>query len=349
MYEGREIIKDYSIQEVVELIKNMNQPSYRADQLLEWVYGKKVLYLEEMSNLPVSLREELKEKILINTLEVKEKRVSPRDGTEKYLLRALDGELLECAVMKQEYGNTVCVSSQVGCGLACVFCASAKGGLVRNLSPGEMLDQVILAEKHLDGSGKIKNIVVMGMGEPLLNLSGLVRFLKTANHPRGLGLGFRNMSVSTAGIPPKMEEFAREEMPVTLAVSLHAPDNETRSQIMPVNKKHPVEEVLEACRNYIEKVGRRATFEYMLVDGFNDSKQKARELAGLLKGMLCHVNLIPANPTGEKNIKRPDKKRIKNFMEVLENHNISVSIRKERGEDIEGACGQLRRRSEVGS
>jgi len=282
MYEGREIIKDYSIQEVVELIKNMNQPSYRADQLLEWVYGKKVLYLEEMSNLPVSLREELKEKILINTLEVKEKRVSPRDGTEKYLLRALDGELLECAVMKQEYGNTVCVSSQVGCGLACVFCASAKGGLVRNLSPGEMLDQVILAEKHLDGSGKIKNIVVMGMGEPLLNLSGLVRFLKTANHSRGLGLGFRNMSVSTAGIPPKMEEFAREEMPVTLAVSLHAPDNETRSQIMPVNKKHPVEEVLEACRNYIEKVGRRATFEYMLVDGFNETIANKRPVNWLV-------------------------------------------------------------------
>jgi len=340
-------LKDYSPAEVSRLFLDMNEPAYRADQLLDWIYQKKVLHAEEMSNLPVSLREKLKQEVQLNMLSIKEKIVSPKDKTIKLLLETLDNHLIESAVMRQDYGNTVCVSSQIGCGLACVFCASAKGGLVRNLSPGEMLDQVILAENALaeiEKEEKIKNIVVMGMGEPLNNLRSLVKFLETANNPQGLGISLRNVTVSTAGIAPRIVKFAESKLPVTLAVSLHAPDNETRSKLMPINQKYPIQEVLDACKTYMEKVGRRITFEYILLAGVNDSNAKAKKLAQRLKGLSGHVNLIPANPVGDQNIKKPSKVRLKEFYQILSNHNIPVSIRKERGEDIDGACGQLRRR-----
>lgn len=337
-------LKDCSPLEVKDLIKDFKEPPYRAEQILDWVYKKKVLNIDEMTNLPLDLRERLKEKLQLNMLEIKEKLVSPKDATVKYLFETLDGELLECAVMKQDYGNTVCISSQIGCGLACVFCASGKGGLVRNLSPGEMLDQVIIAEKYLAPDEKIKNIVVMGMGEPLHNLSNLLAFLKTANDAAALGVSYRNITVSTAGIAPKILEFAAEKLPVTLAVSLHAPDDETRSKLMPVNKKYPLKGLLDSCKAYVDKTGRRITFEYILLAGVNDSRDKAYQLSQLAKGLLCHVNLIPANNIGRASIKRPHKKQIRDFFNILEQNNVSVSIRKERGEDIDGACGQLRRR-----
>ena len=337
-------LKDFSPQKVRDLIKGMKVPSYRGDQILDWVYRKKVQDFDEMTNLPLDLREKLKEEFRVTLLRLEEKLVSPRDGTVKYLFETLDGELLECAVMLQDYGNTVCVSSQIGCGLNCIFCASAQGGLVRNLSGGEMLDQVILGEKFLGRGDSIKNIVVMGMGEPLLNLGNLILFLKTANDPQGLGISYRNITVSTAGITPGIIELAREELPFTLAVSLHAPDDETRSRLMPVNRKYPLAGLMAACRKYVEMTGRRLTFEYILLSGINDSEEKAGQLAELLGGLLCHVNLIPANPGGGEGIQRPDRKRIHEFYQVIEAAHIPVTIRKERGEDIQGACGQLRRR-----
>jgi 23S rRNA (adenine2503-C2)-methyltransferase len=337
-------LKNYSPQEVVNLIQDLNEPSYRADQILDWIYKKKVSGIDDMKNLPVNLKEKLKREVQIPMLQMEEKLVSPKDGTVKYLYKTLDNELLECAVMKQDYGNTVCISSQIGCGLACIFCASTKGGMVRNLSTGEMLDQVILAEKNLNSEEKINNIVVMGMGEPLYNLHNLIKFLKTANNPKGLGISLRNITVSTAGIVPKIIELAGENLPITLAISLHAPDDETRSKLMPINKKYPLKELLESCKSYVDKVGRRITFEYILLADINDSNEKAQNLVKLISGLLCHVNLIPVNPVGEEGIKRPGKKRIKEFYEIINASNISVTIRKERGEDIDGACGQLRRR-----
>ncbi len=337
-------LKDYSPQKVIDLIKNMNEPSYRGDQILDWVYKKKVFNVDEMTNLPTGLKEKLRRELQVNTLSMEEKLVSPKDGTVKYLFTTLDNELLECAVMKQDYGNTVCISSQIGCKLGCVFCASTQGGLVRNLSAGEMLDQVILGEKYLGREEKIKNIVVMGMGEPLYNLQNLIKFLKTTNDPKGLGISLRNITVSTAGIAPNIIKLGKEKLPITLAVSLHAPDNETRSKLMPINKKYSLEEVLDSCKLYINKTGRRVTFEYILLAGVNDSREKAQKLVRLISGLLCHVNLIPANSVGREDINKPDKKRVKDFYDVVQSKNISVSIRKERGQDIDGACGQLRRR-----
>ncbi len=347
MGKTKKMLKDYSPGEIIALFKDLNEPSYRADQITNWIYKKKTLNIDEMTNLPVYLREKLKKEVNINMLTIKKKLVSPKDGTVKYLFETLDGELLECVVMKQYYGNTVCISSQIGCGLGCLFCASTKGGLVRNLTSGEMLDQVIIAERYLGEEERINNIVVMGMGEPLYNLNNLIRFLQTANDAKGLGISLRNITVSTAGIAPKITEFAEEKMPVTLAVSLHAPDDQTRSKIMPINKKYPLKKVLDSCETYIDKVGRQVTFEYILLAGINDSNEKAYKLAHLIQGRLCHVNLIPANQVdhvGMEGVRRPDKKRINDFFEILRKNNISVSIRKEQGEDIEGACGQLRRR-----
>ncbi len=337
-------LKNYLPDEVNRLIKELGEPSFRADQILDWIYKKKVSNWEDMTNLPIKLREKFKSELQVDLLTIEDKSISGKDGTEKYLFKTMDDKLLECSVMKQSYGNTVCVSSQIGCGLSCKFCASSRGGLIRNLTTGEMLDQVIMAERNLETDARINNIVVMGMGEPLYNLNNLVKFLKLANDPKGLLISMRNITVSTAGIAPKIEDFSREKLPVTLAVSLHAPDNETRSKLMPINDKYSIEDILDSCKIYIDKVGRRITFEYVLIQGINDSQEKASQLATLLKGLLCHVNLIPANPIGNEDIKRPDKKSIQDFYRVLEDRKISVSIRKERGSDIEGACGQLKSR-----
>ncbi len=339
-------IKDFSPQKLVKLIGEMGEPAYRANQVLSWLYKNKVTGFEEMTNLPAGLRERLAERFVIDSLTVKERLVSPKDGTVKYLFSALDGHLLESAVLRQDYGNTVCVSCQIGCGLGCVFCASTDGGLARNLSAGEMLDQFILGEKGLGGAEKIKNIVVMGMGEPLNNLGELLIFLRTANNPKGLGIGYRNITVSTAGIVPKILELANENLPINLAVSLHASDNETRSRLMPVNKKYPVETLIDACQKYFAATGRRVTFEYALMAGLNDSPLQAKGLVKLVKekDMAAHINLIPVNPAGREGIKSSSGEIVNRFYEIIDNGGITVSIRRERGKDIEGACGQLRRR-----
>lgn len=338
------VLKDYLPQEIRKLIQEMNEPSYRAEQILDWMYKKKAINFAEMTNLPSSLRDKLALDAELITLQLAEKVTSSKDGTEKFLFKTRDNEFIECALMKQDYGNTICVSSQIGCGLGCVFCASAKGGLVRNLSVGEMIDQVILAEKKMSGKDKINNIVVMGMGEPLHNLSNLLKFLEMLNSDDGLGISFRNITVSTAGIAPQIVELAVKRLPITLAVSLHASDNETRSTLMPINKKYPLEELLASCKLYVDKVGRRITFEYILLKDINDSVKQAKDLVHLLEGMLCHVNLIPANQATERELLRPPQKRIKEFHNILDKNGIPVSIRREQGADIEGACGQLRRR-----
>ena len=335
-------LKDVPPQEVVRILEDMGEPAYRADQILDWIYEKKVLDPDEMRNLPAPLRERLKRETHTILLKMLEKQVSPADETVKYLMQTLDGELLECAVMKQDYGRTVCISSQIGCSLGCIFCASTRDGMARNVSPGEMLDQVILAEQDLREG--IHNIVVMGMGEPLYNLENLLAFLKAANNPKGLGVSLRNITVSTAGIVPKILELAEERLPITLAVSLHAPDDATRSKLMPINKKYPIKDLLAACQAYAKKTGRRITFEYILAAGVNDSREQARALVRLLGGLLCHVNLIPVNPVGEEGLQRPGGERIREFQDIISQSNISVTLRKERGTDIEGACGQLRRR-----
>ena len=342
MSKAKKAIKNLSIDEVKYLIKEMDVPSYRADQILDWLYKKKAVEFDEMTNLPNNLRENLKDELEINSLTLVKKMVSNEDGTEKFLFKTQDDELLECALMKQDYGNTICVSSQIGCGLACAFCASSKGGFVRNLTSGEMLDQFILSEKYLDDQENIKNIVVMGMGEPLYNYSNLIKFLKTVNNEKGLGISYRNVTVSTCGIVPKIIKLSEEKLPITLAISLHAPDDMTRSKLMPINEKYSIKDILDSCKIYIDKVGRRVTFEYILIKGVNDSTKKAKDLSRLLKGLLCHVNLIPVNPIDEFNMNRPDQKQINDFYEILKQNKISVSIRRERGTDIEGACGQLR-------
>ncbi|UMZ73301.1 23S rRNA (adenine(2503)-C(2))-methyltransferase RlmN [Natranaerofaba carboxydovora] len=342
MSKTKKAIKNLSTDEVKYLIKEMGEPSYRADQILDWLYKKKATRFDEMTNLPNNLRENLKNELETNLLTLVKKMISNEDGTEKFLYKTQDGELLECALMKQDYGNTICVSSQIGCGLACAFCASSKGGFVRNLTSGEMLDQFILSEKYSDDDESIKNIVVMGMGEPLYNYSNLINFLKTVNSEKGLGISYRNVTVSTCGIVPKIIKLSEERLPITLAISLHAPDDKTRSKIMPINEKYSIKDILDSCKIYMDKVGRRVTFEYILIKGVNDSIKKAKDLSRLLKGLLCHVNLIPVNPIDEFNMNRPEQKQINDFYETLRQNKISVSIRKERGTDIEGACGQLR-------
>lgn len=344
MKNKKKKIKNFTVKEVYEYISSLKEPNFRAKQLLDWIYEKKVSDFEEMTNIPLALRNRLKEDLEINTLTLADMLSSEKDDTIKFLYQLEDGEVIETVVMKHDYGNTVCISSQVGCKMGCSFCASTAGGYVRDLTSGEMLDQVIISENYLSASEKIKNIVVMGMGEPLLNYSNLLRFLKLANDPLGLDISFRNITVSTVGIVPGIYELAKEKLPLTLAISLHAPDNLTRSRLIPINEKYPIEEVITACEKFINSVNRRITFEYILIEGVNDTHKQALELASLIKGMLCHVNLIPANPVGGLGHKGSSREKLKNFYDILENEKIPVSIRKERGTDIEGACGQLRRR-----
>jgi 23S rRNA (adenine2503-C2)-methyltransferase len=294
-----------------------------------------------MSNLSAAFREKLKERCVLTTLKMLEVQTSKIDGTQKYLFALPDGNVVESVLMKYKHGNSVCISSQVGCKMGCRFCASTIGGWTRNLLPSEMLEQIYRIQK-LSGE-RVSNVVVMGTGEPLDNYENLLQFIRLLTDENGLHISQRNLTVSTCGIVPKMYALAEENLQITLAISLHASNQEKRAELMPIANKYSIEEVLEACRNYFEKTGRRLTFEYSLVGGKNDTKEDAEELAHLIKGLNCHVNLIPVNPIKERDYVQSDKKVIENFKNKLEKYQINVTIRREMGRDIDGACGQLRK------
>ncbi len=337
-------LMDMQIEELEALLKERGQPAFRARQLFNWL--SKGTPLEQMSNLPLELREKLKEYPL-GGAGIYSRLVSRLDGTRKYLFSLMDGNIIEGVLMKYNYGNTLCISSQVGCRMGCAFCASTLEGLVRNLTPGEMYGQVVSVnnELRLEGEREISHIVIMGSGEPLDNFDNLIKFLRLVNCPDGLNIGMRNITVSTCGLAEKIEELARLKLNVTLSVSLHAPEDSLRRTIMPIANKYPLERLIEAARYYIRETGRRVTFEYILLDGVNDSREHARRLRGLLKGMQCHVNLIRMNAVSERALNGSTIKRAQAFKDELDSLNISCTIRREMGRDINGACGQLRRQT----
>lgn len=326
-------------EELSALCVELGQPKYRGKQIFEGLY-KGVRDINEFSSLPKSFREKLIESAFIPTAKIRRKLVSSLDGTVKYLYELHDGETVESVFMRYHHGNTMCISTQVGCRMGCAFCASTKAGLVRSLAPSEMLLQILEAERDL--GERVSNIVLMGMGEPLDNYDNVMKFLRLVNHESGLNIGLRHISLSTCGLVDKIDRLADEGLPVTLSISLHAPNDEIRRQTMPIANKWSINELLGACRRYIDKTGRRISFEYALIDGVNDSKEHAHELGRLLSGMLCHVNLIPVNPIKEKNFKRSEKNAIKVFTETVETYKINATVRRRLGSDINASCGQLR-------
>ena len=334
-------IKSQSLSELKRTVEGLSEKPFRAKQIYEWLHKKQADSFQEMTNLSVGLREKLERNCQILSLKVLEVQTSKLDGTQKYLFVLPDGNVVESVLMKYRHGNSVCISSQVGCKMGCRFCASTIGGWTRNLLPSEMLDQVYKIQKF--SKERVSNVVVMGTGEPLDNYDNLLRFIRMISDENGLHISQRNITVSTCGIVPRMYDLAGEDLQITLAISLHASNQQKREKLMPVAKKYSLEELMEACRNYFEKTGRRLTFEYSLVGGENDSQEDAEELAHLIKGLNCHINLIPVNPIKERSYVQSDKKVIANFQNKLEKYQINVTIRREMGRDIDGACGQLRK------
>ncbi len=334
-------LKDLEFHELEDFLKELGEPKFRAKQIFSWL-SKGVTSFEEMTNISKTTREKLAEKSFISTLSIREKYVSKIDETTKYLFELPDGNCIESVVMYYNHGITICISSQVGCRMGCKFCASTIGGLYRNLTPGEILNQVIFAEKDL--GKRIGNIVMMGIGEPLDNFNNVIKFLHNVNDENGLNIGYRHISLSTCGLVPRIYDLAKENMPITLSVSLHAPNNEIRSKIMPVNASYDVEELIKACKDYIKTTTRRVSFEYSMINGVNDSFQNADELSKLLHGMLCHVNLISVNKVEETEFTSVDKSKINAFCERLIKNGINATIRRELGSDINASCGQLRKK-----
>lgn len=335
-------IKSINLDELKKDMEELGEKAFRAAQIYEWIHVKLVQSFDEMTNISERLKEKLREKYNLTTLEIADKQVSAIDGTAKYLFRLQDGNLIESVLMKYKHGNSVCISSQAGCRMGCKFCASTIAGLKRNLIPSEMLEQIYRIQR--ESGERVSNVVVMGTGEPFDNYDNLIRFLKLLTDDKGLHISARNITVSTCGIVPRIKEFADENMQITLAISLHAPNNEKRKTMMPIANKYSIEELLEACRYFFQKTGRRITFEYSLAAGVNDSEQDAKELISLIKGMNCHVNLIPINPVEELEFEGSAKKVAEKFKNKLEKSRINVTIRREMGRDIDGACGQLRRK-----
>ena len=331
---------DYNLEELQNWMKENGESAFRAKQVFSWIYNE-VLNFDGMKNIPNNLKEKLKENFYIGIPEIEKVYESSIDGTKKMLLKFKDGNIIESVIMKYKHGNSICISTQVGCRMGCKFCASTIGGRVRNLTAGEILSQVIVGQKVC--GDRISNIVLMGSGEPLDNFENVIKFLQLVNADYGLNIGQRHITLSTCGIVPKIIELADMEMSITLAISLHAFSDEKRKEIMPIANKYSISEILDACRYYIEKTGRRITFEYSLVSGINDSKEDAKSLSKILKGILCHVNLIPVNEIKENTLKRPSKKSIDDFEEVLKSNGIEVTVRREMGADINAACGQLRK------
>lgn len=322
-------------------IKKLSLLSFRADQIYDWLHKKGAVSFSEMTNLSKALISQLNDNFVIFSCSIEKKLVSRYDDTVKYLFKLHDGEYLECVVMKYKYGYTICVSTQVGCKMGCAFCASGIGGFKRQLRPSEILGQIYAARRDLDV--RISRIVLMGMGEPLDNFDNVMRFLELVGNEDGLNIGMRHISLSTSGIVPRIYDLLKRDMQLTLSVSLHAPNNEIRSKIMPVNLKWDIEELLAACKEYSQKTSRRISFEYAMMRGVNDSPECAEELSRRLKGMLCHVNLIPANEVPEKGHKRSSDEDIERFKSILEKNGTTVTVRRTLGSDINASCGQLRR------
>ena len=333
-------IKSLTIEEITALLREMGEPAFRGKQVFIWLH-KGVKSFEEMSNLSKPLRQKLAESCYITVPEVARKQESRLDGTVKYLWRLGDGNCIETVLMQYHHGNTICISSQVGCRMGCAFCASTIAGKVRDLTPSEMIDQVLFTQ--LDSGREISNIVLMGIGEPLDNRETVMKFLTLVNHPDGLNIGMRHISLSTCGIVPEIDRLAELNLQLTLSVSLHAPDSETRSRIMPVNRAYDVEELFAACHRYFEKTGRRISFEYAMIDGVNDSDRQADLIAEKIKGMPGHVNLIPLNDVVESPFK--PSKRVAAFQKRLESHGVTATVRRSLGGDIDASCGQLRRKA----
>ncbi|HHW43603.1 MAG TPA: 23S rRNA (adenine(2503)-C(2))-methyltransferase RlmN [Desulfotomaculum sp.] len=335
-------LKDLTFDQLKELVVRLGEPSYRAGQLARWLFQRGVLSWDEMSDLPGDFRKRLAKEVSPGGLTLVQKQSSIRGDTLKYLFGLSDGQAVESVFMRHSYGCSVCVSTQVGCRMGCRFCASTLGGLVRNLSPGEIYDQVLAIQ--MDTKERISHVVLMGSGEPLDNLANVLVFLDHVTAPYGLNISYRHITLSTCGLVPAIRELARRRLPLTLAVSLHAPNDSLRNRIMPINRRYPLGELIPACREYACLTGRRITFEYALLAGVNDGVRYARQLGHLVRGMLCHVNLIPFNPVRGRDFLRPPAQRVKLFQRILEGAGVSVTIRRELGADIDAACGQLRRR-----
>ena len=336
-------IKSCTLEEIAEMMKQWGQPRFRAGQIYAWLHGGCTEF-DAMTDLPSGLRERLGKECVITCPAILRRQVSEKDGTVKYLWKLSDGNSVESVVMKYRYGFTICISTQVGCRMGCRFCASTLGGLVRCLEPSEMLDQVLFAQK--DMGIRISNIVLMGIGEPLDNFDSVLRFLHLVNSPEGLNIGMRHISLSTCGLVEKVDKLAEYNLQLTLSVSLHAPDDETRNRIMPVNRRYGVDGVLEACGRYFEKTGRRISYEYAMIRDVNDTDRHAQMLAEKLKGTAAHVNLIRLNYVEERGLKPSTPQQIERFTAILREGGVTVTLRRRLGSDIEASCGQLRRKTE---
>jgi len=330
-----------TLSELTDEIISLGQPKFRAGQIYRWLHKTGVKSFDEMTDVSLSLRQTLNDNFVIFSCDIEKKLVSEYDSTVKYLFRLYDGEFIESVVMKYKYGYTVCVSSQVGCRMGCGFCASTLAGMVRSLYPSEILSQIYAAERDL--GVRVSHVVMMGMGEPLDNFDNVLRFLTLISDENGKNISMRHISLSTCGIVPKIYELAEKDLQLTLSVSLHAPNNAIRSSMMPVNKKWPIEELIKACKDYTKKTSRRISFEYALVNGMNDTPRCAKELSVLLKGMLCHINLIPVNEVTETGCRESAPERVRRFCDILTNNGFTVTVRRKLGDDINAACGQLRR------
>lgn len=339
-------IKSLTFEELNNEISGLSQPSFRSGQIYSWLHEKGVCSFDDMTNISKALKETLKEKYFIPHCTIESKYVSRLDDTVKYLFRLYDGEYIESVVMKYKYGYTICISSQVGCKMGCRFCASTLAGFKRNLLPAEMESQIHTAQNDL--GIRISHIVLMGIGEPLDNYDNVISFLRTVNDDRGLNISLRDVTISTCGVVPKIYDLMNENMPVTLTLSLHAPNDRLRSSMMPVNDKWGVDEAIKACRDYAIKTSRRVSFEYTLINNVNDTRQCAQELASKLKGFICHVNLIPVNDVEERGNVRSSDYSIRKFQETLYSLGINATIRRTLGKDINASCGQLRRKRNEG-
>ncbi|APC40971.1 dual-specificity RNA methyltransferase RlmN [Clostridium estertheticum] len=333
-------ILDMDLEELKQWMKSNGESKFRAKQVFDWIY-KDICEFENMNNIPQSVRGKLQTYFYIGIPRLIEEYTSKNNDTRKYLFELGDGNLIECVVMKYKHGNSICISTQVGCRMGCKFCASTIGGMIRNISPGEMLAQILKAQQLINE--RISNVVLMGSGEPFDNFDNVMKFLEIVNSENGLNIGQRHITISTCGIVPKIKEFADFNMQITLAISLHAPSDEIRVKSMPIANKYSIAEIIDVSKYYIDKTNRRITFEYALVKGLNDSKQDAEKLSALLKDMLCHVNLIPVNEIKENELERSSNDDVTEFKRVLEANNIQTTIRREMGLDINAACGQLRR------
>ena len=335
-------MKSMNMEELVKFIEELGEKKFRAKQIYEWIHIKHVKSFEEMTNISKKFAEQLNETCTLTSLEKVDVQISKMDGTRKYLFALEDGNVIESVLMRYKHGNSVCISSQVGCRMGCRFCASTLDGLVRGLTPAEMVDQIYQISK--DTGERISNVVVMGTGEPLDNYDNLLRFIELLTDENGLNISQRNLTVSTCGIVPKIRELAEQKLSITLALSLHASNQKKRLELMPIANKYEIHEVVEACQYYFEQTGRRVTFEYSLVGGVNDSKEDARELLQLVKGMNCHINLIPVNPIKERSFVQSNAQVIAAFKNRIEKAGLNATIRREMGRDIDGACGQLRKK-----